>query len=39
MEWMLEACGFQVQALYGNPDRSEFRADSPEMIFVARRKP
>jgi hypothetical protein len=38
-EWMLEACGFEVEALYGNFDRSEFTADSPEMIFVARRAP
>jgi ubiquinone/menaquinone biosynthesis C-methylase UbiE len=37
MEWMLEACGFEVEALYGNFDRSPFTADSPEMIFVARR--
>jgi len=38
-EWMLEACGFEVEARYGNFDRSEFTADSPEMIFVARRAP
>jgi SAM-dependent methyltransferase len=37
MEWMLDACGFEVEALYGNFDRSEFAADSPEMVFVARR--
>jgi SAM-dependent methyltransferase len=37
MEWMLEACGFEVEALYGNFDRSEFASDAPEMIFVARR--
>jgi SAM-dependent methyltransferase len=37
MEWMLEACGFTIEALYGNFDSSEFTADSPEMIFVARR--
>ena len=37
MEWMLEACGFEVEALYGNFDRSPFTADSPEMIFVARK--
>jgi SAM-dependent methyltransferase len=37
MEWMLEACGFEVEALYGNFDRGEFTAESPEMIFVARR--
>jgi SAM-dependent methyltransferase len=38
MEWMLEACGFEVEALYGNFDKSPLQADSPEMIFVARRK-
>jgi len=36
-EWMLEACGFEVEALYGSFDRSPFTAESPEMIFVARR--
>jgi hypothetical protein len=35
-EWMLEACGFEVEALYGDFDRRPFAADSPEMIFVAR---
>ncbi len=39
MEWMLEACGFQVEALYGDRDRSPFSPDSPEMIFVARSAP
>jgi len=37
MEWMLEACGFEVEALYGSFDRSPFTAESPEMVFVARR--
>ena len=37
MEWMLEACGFAVEALYGDFDRSEFTAESGEMIFVARK--
>ena len=37
MEWMLDACGFQVEALYGDSGRSQFTSDSPEMIFVARR--
>jgi len=37
MEWMLEACGFEAEALYGDFERSEFTAESPEMIFVARR--
>jgi hypothetical protein len=34
---MLEACGFEVEALYGGFDRSPFTAESGEMIFVARR--
>jgi len=38
MEWMLEACGFEVEALYGDFDRSAFAAESPEMIFVARKR-
>ena len=37
LEWMLEACGFEVEALYGDFDRSEFTAESGEMVFVARR--
>ncbi len=37
MEWMLEACGFDVEALYGDFDRTPFAADSPEMVFVARK--
>lgn len=37
MEWMLEACGFEVESLYGDFERNQFSADSPEMIFVARR--
>ena len=39
MEWMLEACGFEIDALYGDFERSPFTADSPEIIAVARRKP
>jgi SAM-dependent methyltransferase len=38
MEWMLEACGFEVEALYGDFERSPFTAESPEMVFVARRR-
>jgi len=38
MEWMLEACGFEVEALYGDFGRSEFTDESPEMIFVARKR-
>jgi SAM-dependent methyltransferase len=37
MKWMLEACGFEVEALYGDFQRSPFESDSPEMIFVARK--
>jgi SAM-dependent methyltransferase len=37
IEWMLEACGFEIEALYGDFDRSPFTAESPEMIFVARK--
>lgn len=29
LEWMLDACGFQVEALYGNFDGGPFTADSP----------
>jgi hypothetical protein len=36
MEWMLEACGFAIEALYGDFDRGPLWADSAEMIFVAR---
>ena len=39
MEWMLEACGFEIEALYGSFERSEFASDSHELIFVARRAP
>jgi len=38
MEWMLEACGFEVEALYGDFDRKPFAAEGREMIFVARRE-
>jgi len=38
LEWMLEACGFEVEALYGYFDRSAFTAESPEMVLVARKK-
>lgn len=38
MQWLLEACGFEIEALYGNFDRSPLQADSPEMIFVAKRR-
>jgi SAM-dependent methyltransferase len=38
MEWMLDVCGFEVEALYGDCERSEFAGDSPEMVFVARKR-
>jgi SAM-dependent methyltransferase len=37
MEWLLEAGGFEVEAVYGEFDRSPLSADSPEMIFVAKK--
>jgi SAM-dependent methyltransferase len=37
VEWMIEAWGFEVEALYGDFERSLFTAESPEMIFVARK--
>jgi len=38
LEWMLEACGFEIEALYGDFDKSPFGSDSPEMIPVARKR-
>ncbi len=35
VEHLLARCGFRVDQLYGNFDRSPLCADSPEMIFVA----
>jgi ubiquinone/menaquinone biosynthesis C-methylase UbiE len=35
VEHLLARCGFRVNALYGDFDRSPIRDDSPEMIFVA----
>ena len=34
---LLEETGFEVEALYGNFDRSPFGGDSPEQVWVARR--
>ena len=39
VEWMLEACGFEVEALYGDFARSPFTTESPEIVCVARRRP
>lgn len=35
LEHLLGRCGFRVEALYGDFDRSTLRDDSPEMIFTA----
>jgi ubiquinone/menaquinone biosynthesis C-methylase UbiE len=35
VEHLLARCGFRVNAVYGNFDKSALRDDSPEMIFVA----
>jgi SAM-dependent methyltransferase len=37
MEWMVEACGFEIESLYGDFEHNEFTADSPEMVFVGRK--
>jgi SAM-dependent methyltransferase len=38
LEHLLDLCGFRVVELLGDFDRSEFEADSPEMIFVAEKR-
>lgn len=38
VEHLLALCGFRVAELYGNFDRSPFRDDSPEMVFVAEKE-
>jgi len=35
MHHLLRLCGYDVQALYGNFERGEFREDSTEMVWVA----
>ena len=35
MEHLLRLCGFEVVELYGDFDKSAFKSESPEMIFVA----
>ncbi len=35
MHHLLGLCGYDVQALYGNFERGEFREDSSEMVWVA----
>ena len=39
VEHLLARCGFQVAAEYGNFDRTPIQDDSPEMIFVAEKRP
>jgi SAM-dependent methyltransferase len=38
VEHLLELCGFKVVDLFGDYDRSTFFNDSPEMIFIAKKK-
>lgn len=37
VEHLLARCGFEVEALYGDLRKSEYRGTSPDMIWVARR--
>jgi hypothetical protein len=39
MEHLLALCNFKIVELFGNFDKSPFTADSPEMIFVAQKRP
>jgi SAM-dependent methyltransferase len=39
MEHLLELSGFRVTDLFGDFDKSSYAADSPEMIFVAEKRP
>ena len=36
MEHLLARCGFEVEALYGDLSKGEYRGTSPDMIWVAR---
>jgi SAM-dependent methyltransferase len=38
LEHLLVRCGFRVEALYGDFDRSAMKDDSPEMIFVTEKQ-
>ena len=38
VEHLLARCGFEVEALYGDLHKGEFRGNSPSMIWVARRR-
>jgi hypothetical protein len=37
MEHMLARCGFEIEAMYGDLRKGEYRSTSPDMIWVARR--
>ncbi len=37
MEHMLARCGFEIEALYGDVAKGEYRGTSPDMVWVARR--
>jgi SAM-dependent methyltransferase len=37
MELLLEKTGFQIENIYGSYDLADFEAESPKMIFVARK--
>jgi SAM-dependent methyltransferase len=39
LEHALARAGLALEALYGDFDRSDFRDDSPEMVFVAKSSP
>ncbi len=38
LEWLLPACGFTIENIYGDFDLTEYRADSSRMVIVARRR-
>ncbi|OGO20844.1 MAG: hypothetical protein A2Z15_01365 [Chloroflexi bacterium RBG_16_50_11] len=38
IEHLLELCGFKIVEFYGNFNKSAFENDSPEMIFVAKKR-
>jgi hypothetical protein len=36
LEWLLEAAGFELEALYGDYDTGAYTGDSPRLLVVAR---
>jgi SAM-dependent methyltransferase len=38
MEHLLARCGFEVEALYGDLEKHEYRSTSPDFIWVARKR-